>query len=362
MMPKRLASTDPTKALEEVDGSGPFIFKKDEFVPGNVAAFVPNPAYKPRSEPADGLAGGKVAKVDRVELVSMADPATQVSALQTGELDYVEYPPFDLLDVLKGDPNVKVVDPGLAAGNMGFVRPNHLQPPFTDVRVRRAMALAINRKDVLTAIGVPEGDMDPKCVSIFSCGGPYEARKGGEDMTGDTAEAATALLKEAGYKGEEIVLMAPTGGDEVVAAPVVVEQLRKVGFNVRLEMMELNTLFDRRATKALVKDGGWSAFMVFLGAGDISSPATHLYINNNCNPDYAGWSCDEEMKKLLDAFRAEPDYEKRRELADQINVRAYANVPAALWGAYTSPIAYRTELSGLIEKTTTPVFWNVEKK
>lgn len=362
MMPKNLASTEATKALEIVNGSGPFLFKKDEFVPGSVASFVPNPNYKPRSEPADGFAGGKVAKVDRVELVSMADTATQVSALQTGEIDYVQYPAFDLMDILKSDDNIKVVDPGPAAGNMGFVRPNHLQAPFTDPKARQALAYAINRKDVLAAVGVSESDMRPDCVSMFGCGGPYEARKGGEDYTGDTAETAKKLLKEAGYKGEEIVLLSQQGGVGAAAAPVVAEQLRAVGFNVRLELMELNKLFERRASKAPVTEGGWSAFLVFLGAGDIASPATHLYINNNCNPNYAGWSCDEEMKKLLDAFRSEPDYQKRRDIADLINVRAYGNVPAALWGAYASPIAYRKELSNLIEKTSTPVFWNVEKK
>lgn len=362
MMPERLASTDPTKALEEVDGSGPFLFVREEFVPGSVAAFVPNPNYVPRDEPASGLAGGKLVKVDRVEIVSMADTATQISALQTGEIDFAQYPAFDLLPILASDPNVKVVNPGASAGNMGFVRPNHLQPPFTDERARHAMAMAINRKDVMTAVGVPESDQNPDCVSVFYCGGPYEGRTGGEEVRNATLEEAKALLAETDYNGEEVVLMSQSGGVGAAAAPVIAEQLRAAGFNVRLDLMELNTLFERRASKEPVANGGWSAFAVFLGAVDTASPATHLYINNNCNPNYAGWSCDEEMKRLQDEFRAEPDYAKRRELADQINVRAHVNVPAAIWGSYASPIAYRANLEGLIEQAPTPVFWNVEKK
>ena len=69
MMPKRVAETDPNTQIkaEDVIGSGPFIFKRDEWKPGEKMVYVKNPKYKPRAEPASGLAGGKVVKVDRVE-------------------------------------------------------------------------------------------------------------------------------------------------------------------------------------------------------------------------------------------------------------------------------------------------------
>src|SRR5215831_11115348 len=63
MMPKRVAETDPYKQITDYTGSGPFIFKKDEWKPGDKVVFVKNPKYKPRSEPPSMLAGGKVAKV-----------------------------------------------------------------------------------------------------------------------------------------------------------------------------------------------------------------------------------------------------------------------------------------------------------
>src|ERR1043166_336192 len=73
MMPKRIAETDPQKQITEYVGSGPFSFKADEWRPGEKAVYVKNPKYQPRSEPASGLAGGKVAKVDRVEWIWIAD-------------------------------------------------------------------------------------------------------------------------------------------------------------------------------------------------------------------------------------------------------------------------------------------------
>ena len=75
-MPKRIAATDPSTQITEMVGSGPFLFKRDEWVPGNKVVYVKNPAYVPRAEPADGLAGGKIVKVDRVEWVYIPDGNT----------------------------------------------------------------------------------------------------------------------------------------------------------------------------------------------------------------------------------------------------------------------------------------------
>src|SRR5882672_3241840 len=71
MMPARVAATDPMQQikLEDVVGSGPFMFKADEWKPGEKTVYVKNPKYKPRAEPASGLAGGKVVKLDKVEWV-----------------------------------------------------------------------------------------------------------------------------------------------------------------------------------------------------------------------------------------------------------------------------------------------------
>ena len=81
MMPKKTAETDPMQQIkvEDVIGSGPFIFKAEEWKPGEKIVYVKNPKYKPRAEPASGLAGGKVVKLDRVEWITMPDVQTQVA-------------------------------------------------------------------------------------------------------------------------------------------------------------------------------------------------------------------------------------------------------------------------------------------
>jgi peptide/nickel transport system substrate-binding protein len=93
MMPKRLAETPQGKQIAEQIGSGPFRFVASEFQPGVKAVYEKNPDYVPRSEPPSWTAGGKVAKVDRVEWITMPDPQTAVNALQSGDVDFLEVPP-----------------------------------------------------------------------------------------------------------------------------------------------------------------------------------------------------------------------------------------------------------------------------
>jgi peptide/nickel transport system substrate-binding protein len=90
MMPKRVADGDPNTQLSDTVGSGPFVFKKDEWKPGDKAVYVKFDKYKARSEPPSGLAGGKVVKLDRVEWRSIPDHQTAINALLAGEIDYIE--------------------------------------------------------------------------------------------------------------------------------------------------------------------------------------------------------------------------------------------------------------------------------
>ena len=76
MMPKRVAATSPNEQISDYTGCGPFVFKKDEWKPGDKSVYVKFDKYKPRAEPPfPGLAGGKIAKVDRVEWGKCRRPA-----------------------------------------------------------------------------------------------------------------------------------------------------------------------------------------------------------------------------------------------------------------------------------------------
>src|SRR6202165_5970797 len=156
MMPKRLAETPPGQQIKEQIGSGPFKFVASEFQPGVKSVYEKNTDYVPRKEPASWTAGGKVVKVDRVEWITMADAQTAANALQSGDIDFMENPAWDILPVLAANKDLKIE----TLNKLGFQtlgRMNFLFPRFGNVKVRRAALLAMNQKDVLDAlVGNPE--------------------------------------------------------------------------------------------------------------------------------------------------------------------------------------------------------------
>src|SRR6202165_1413408 len=170
MMPKRRAEALPGQQIKEQIGSGPFKFVAAEFQPGVKAVYAKNTDYVPRKEPPSWTSGGKVVKVDRVEWITMADAQTAMNALQSGDIDFMEVPPFDLLPALAANKELKVE----TLSKLGFQtlgRMNLLYPPFDNVKVRRAALMAMNQKDVLDAlVGNPE--YYRICGAFFVCGTP----------------------------------------------------------------------------------------------------------------------------------------------------------------------------------------------
>src|SRR6202795_1790704 len=132
MMPKRMAETPAGQQMKEQIGSGPFKFVAAEFQPGVKAVYEKNNDYVPRKEPASWTSGGKVVKVDRVEWITMADAQTAANALQSGDIDFMENPPFDLLPVLAANKDLKIE----TLNKLGFQtlgRMNFLYPPFNNL-------------------------------------------------------------------------------------------------------------------------------------------------------------------------------------------------------------------------------------
>src|SRR2546421_4674408 len=151
IMRKKDAEADPNQQVRETIGSGPFLYNRDETRPGNRHVYDRNPNYNPRKEPPSAMAGGKVAKLDRVTFENIADEQTALSALQAGEIDFYEVPPQDLVDDLKNDPNL-TVEVLNKTRHIAMMRLNHLYPPFNNPDARRAMLYLAKQDDVMGAI------------------------------------------------------------------------------------------------------------------------------------------------------------------------------------------------------------------
>ncbi|UYN95245.1 MAG: ABC transporter substrate-binding protein [Enhydrobacter sp.] len=360
MMPKAVAETDAFKQIDSQIGSGPFIYQKNESKPGERHVYLKNPKYKPRGEAPSGLAGGKVAKVDRVEIVEMPDVQQQVNAIIAGEVDIVEAPPHDLLPVLKNDKNV-VLDDWNPLGHVFIIRFNHTVKPFDNPKIRLAALYAINQEDYLKAT-IGDAAYYKVCGAAFICGTPNATDKGSEILIKSNFDKSKELLKEAGYDGTPIVLMQSTTLPVLTnTAPVTKSLLEKGGFKVDMQSMDWQTLVTRRTKKDPPNAGGWNVFHTYSVSADALNPISNSYFVAAGDKSWFGWPNDPEMEKLRDTYAKETDPAKAKALAEAIQLRALENGQFGWIGQWYGPGARRSNVTGWL-KAPIPVFWNIEKK
>jgi peptide/nickel transport system substrate-binding protein len=360
IMPKRVAETDPAEPIkpEQVIGSGPFVFKRDEWKPGERVVYVKNPKYRPRAEPPSGLAGGKVAMVERVEWVNITDPQTAVNALVRGEVDAVESVPPDLLPLLEKEKGLFLKP--FTSGQY-FARMNHAHPPFDNPKIRQAAMIALSQEQILKgAVG------DPKyykvCRSMYACGSPLATDAGMKELVKGDAKRAAALLKEAGYDGTPVVLPYPT--DVTLLAPLgplAKQQLERAGFKVQLAPSDWQSMGARLRKKDKPAEGGWSFFMSFYDTRDALDPIGRTMLNTNCRTSFLGWPCDDKMESLRDAFTRASDMEAKRDLARQIQERNNEFVAFVTLGEASFVGAVSKNVEQVFDAPFT-VFWGLKKK
>ena len=359
MMPRRIAETPSGEQISEYVGSGPFVFERDEWEPGNKAVFTKFEDYKPRDEPPSWAAGGKVAKVDRVEWLWIPDHQTAVNALINGEIDVMEAPPHDLLPVIEADGSIALFDYN-PLGNQYMFRMNWLHPPFDDQKVRQAAIAALNQEDFLRAV-IGDPRYYKVCPAMFVCDTPFATDTGAAVLVESDFERSKQLLEEAGYDGTPVTLMHSTDLQVLTnLAPVAKQLLEKGGFTVDMQSMDWQTVVARRARAEPPAEGGWNALLTSWVAADVLNPISTAGLNAACEEAWFGWPCDEQLEEMRLAFATETDPAKQKELAHQIQARALEVGTHAYVGQWYQPIAHRDNVTGLLHGPA-PFFWNVAK-
>ena len=360
------AKTDPNTQVTTTVGSGPFVFVKDEWVPGSKVVYKTNPDYVPRSDPPSSMAGAKIPKLDRVEWMYLPDPSTSVQALIRGEIDIVENPPADLVPVMKkaGNIDVKILS---RTGNQLLMRPNHAVPPFNNVKVRQALLYAIDQEAYLGA-AIGERDYGQVCWSVFMCNTPLESMAGVKDWAdtkSDRKAKARALLAEGGYKGEPIVMFKVTDSPILAALSEVSAQLlAEVGFKIDMQSVDTSTF----ATRRVIKDppsqnrGAWHLAHSW-AAGPVSGdPLSNNYTPTPCTgPGFFGWPCDESLEKIRRRFLGAGTIEERKALVAEFQSAMYGVVPYIPLGQFRTPSAFRSNISGVLPGPRL-VMWNISKQ
>ena len=361
IMRKKEAETDPMQKVTEVVGSGPFTLNLQETKPGTQYVYDRNPNYVPRSEPPSGIAGGKKVNLDRVIFINMPDAQTAVAALQAGEIDFYEVPPTDLLPQLEGDKNVKieVLNP---LGNVGYIRPNFLHPPFDNVNARQALLYLVNQADHMKA-SFGNSKYARTTPSLFGMGTPMENAantdwfKGGQNF-----EKAKQLFKEAGYDGRPVVLMQATNIAIMSnASQLLAQELRKAGVNVKLEAMDWSNVVQRRSSKAAPDAGGWNIFITWGGGTATGNPILLAAHSASGDSAWFGWPKDAKHEEMRNKWAVAATAEERKAIAREIQDNAWNFVPMLYYGQWVQPAAMRTNIKNLLPVPEIIPWWHVEK-
>jgi len=269
--------------------------------------------------------------------------------------------PPDLLPALRGKRGIVVGAPD-PLGYIAVMGMNHLQPPFDNEKVRQAVLLAVDQRDYMEAAAGP-AEYWKTCYSVYTCGTPYASEAGAEPLKRPRdLERAKALLREAGYKGEKVVVL--DGTDYAAAhaeALVTADLLRRIGMNVELQASDWGTVLTRRARKSPVAEGGWSIFHTSFDGPAAVDPSINLGLRADGEKAWFGWPTDEEIEKLKREWIFAADQPTRERLAAEIQAEAFQSVPFIPLGQFQIPTAWRDGLTGV---TPSPVvsFWGVDKK
>lgn len=276
-------------------GTGPFKFV--EWVHDDHLAMEKNPSYW-RNQ----------VKIDRIIWKPIPEAATRLAALVSGDAQ-ISYPvdPEDV-GVVKGNPELSV---GTARGVRQFyIGLNHFEKPLDDVRVRRAIAHAI---DVGSLIKTVMGDRAYRVNNVV--GGPQIF---GSDPNVKPYEfdpkLSRKLLAEAGMpNGLEIDFISPVGRlpKDAEVAQAVAGQLQKAGIKTKLQVLEFGTYQSLFANKKLKGLHVWSHGNVMMDADsplylNLSSRGRGIYYNSPKTDD------------LIDQARSTTDGKKRLQLYSEI--------------------------------------------
>lgn len=256
---------------------------------------------------------GNKAKIERLIFRPLPDQATRLNAIRSGEVTMINEAPWDELASLKQEGFTIATNEN--ASSIWLLFFNFKNPVMADLRVRKAINLAINRKgitdEILKGTGKPQyGMLNPGTFAYEAGYKPFDYNP----------EAAKALLAEAGYgKDHELNITFDIYeyGYNEVWEKWIQRDLKKVGINVKLNKIEWITYLGKWV-KGMPPDlemnevgWGWSIpFWTQVMSRCDSQPPNGFNV---------GWYCNPEVDKLFDEAIKEKDKAKAADLYHKAN-------------------------------------------
>ena len=319
-------TTDFTKPI----GSGPF--KVESFSPETGAVLVRNDSY-----------WGEPAKLDRLEIVPIADATARMSAITGGQIDYaMGVTPTGIETIAEGS-GLAVQDPGPAESNVFVFHLNANRAPFNDPEVRQAFRAALDRQKLVDVVFRGKGTVGNDVAGEGMVG--YDANLPRREY--DPA-AAKAVFKAKGVTALSVLTAEMTPG-VTDAAKLMAQQLEEVGVKVTISEADPSTLWNDLSVVA-----NHDIFSFFA----INRPfAAHAAMFNvDGAPGNYMRTHDEAFTAAITAAQAETDATARQKLLDKAQQILWDEGADAAWG-YQPVLAVHTEkLTGVEIASSVPVF------
>jgi peptide/nickel transport system substrate-binding protein len=363
VMPERIASLDPHRVVPEFIGSGPMMFKRDEWLAGARAVFVRSPHLRSRDEPSDWA---RRRQADGLRSHRVDHHARSVDGRERAE---------QRRDRLVGKPDRR---PRAAASpqpaHQGRYRRSarqcrHLpdEPPpsrRSTMCVRGApIQLALSQEDYMRAIVGDDADLWRPMPGFFTPGTPTYTEVGGDVLKGPRRyDEAKRLLAESGYDGEPIVLLATSDVHINKAQSDVTRDLlaNRLGMNVDFQSLDWGTVGQRRASKAPPSQGGWHIFHTWSAGASCLVPAGYNGLAASGDRAWFGWPSSDSVQEAIASWYAAVDDAQAREAIDRINRVSMDFVTSIPTGFFLGHTAWRDNVRGVVQAPF-PQFWGVTK-
>jgi ABC-type transport system substrate-binding protein len=326
------AGNDYVKYGEKPAGTGPYMF--DRLVPHERLELVKNPNY---------WNPDRIPKHDRLVLLPMPEASTRAAALLSGQVDFVEAPSPDTIPALSGA-GMQIITVPYPHNWDYLLRVD--TGPFSDIRVRKAANMAINRQDMVDML---QGVATPAFNTLIDSQPWY----GTPPVYEYDTEGARALLEEAGCMPCKVKIgISTSGSGQMQPLPMnelVKEQLDDAGFEVELVPMDWNALINVFFSGA--EKSGFDGINFSMAPIDASQGILKKWMNAYAPPSCCNWGfySNPEVEALGAAALAEFDEAKRNEILTKMNDTIMADVPELFIVHDLNPRALSPKLSGFVQ-------------
>ena len=276
---------------------------------------------------------GQVANVDTVKTIEFPDDTARVNALLSGDVHMISNLPGAQITVVQADPSFRVLN-SPSGGWIPFTMRVDI-PPFSDLRVRQAMRLIVDRPQMLSLALNGQGrignDMYAREDPVYASDLPQRV----QDI-----EQAKSLLAQAGQS--DLTVELPTSSDYVgfpESAQVIREQAKLAGVTINVRKLDSGTYWDGYLKFPFAQDFWYTReYLPQCAAGSLPEAPY-----NECH-----WSDPEWVSLVEEAFRT-VDVDKRKELCHAAQVIEYERGGYIIWSFNNQVDAHSTQVQGVYE-------------